>query len=83
MRTAGIFEAKQKFSSLVDAVEAGEEVQITRHGKVVARMLPVLARPSAATARQVARELRLMQELRSRVRPGPGWKQLRDEGRKY
>ncbi len=83
MRTAGIFEAKQKFSSLVDAVEAGEEVQITRHGKVVARMLPVLVRPPAATARQVARELRLMQELRSRVRPGPGWKQLRDEGRKY
>ena len=29
MRSAGIFEAKQKFSQLIDAVEAGEEVRIT------------------------------------------------------
>ena len=28
MRTSGIFEAKQNFSALIDAVEAGEEVRI-------------------------------------------------------
>ena len=83
MRIAGIFEAKQNFSSLVDAVEAGEEVCITRHGKVVARMLPVARSAPAASARQVARELRLLRALRSRVKPGPGWKELRDAGRKY
>ena len=83
MRTVGIFEAKQNFSALVEAVEAGEEVRVTRHGKEVARMLPIQAKPAAPSARQIARELRVLQELRSRVRPGPGWKELRDEGRRF
>jgi prevent-host-death family protein len=38
MITVGAFEAKTKFSELLDKVEQGEEVVITRHGKVVARM---------------------------------------------
>lgn len=83
MRTAGIFEAKQNFSQLVDAVEAGEEVRITRHGREVARIVPVPKKPKPVSERRISRELRLMQELRSRVKPGPGWKELRDEGRKY
>ena len=74
MRTAGIFEAKQSFSQLIEAVEAGEEVRITRHGKEIVRMLPV-------KREQIERELRALDELHARVRPGPGWKQLRDEGR--
>lgn len=82
MRSTGIFEAKQNFSALIDAVEAGEEVRITRHGKEVARLLPVPARRTPASERQIARELRAMQELRARVKPGPGWKALRDEGRR-
>ena len=36
MRTAGIFEAKKSFSALIDAVAAGEEVRITRHGTQIA-----------------------------------------------
>ena len=79
MRLAGIFEAKQQFSKLVEAVEAGEEVRITRHGKEIVRMLPV-NRP-AVSDEQIGRELRALEELRSRVKPGPGWKELRDEGR--
>ena len=35
-----IAEAKAKFSELVKRVEAGEEVLVTRHGKVVARLAP-------------------------------------------
>ena len=80
MRTAGVFEAKQNFSQLLDAVEAGEEVRITRHGKEVVRMLPV--HPVAAVSdEQIERELQAMRELHSRIKPGPGWRQLRDEGR--
>lgn len=79
MRTAGIFEAKQNFSQLIDAVEAGEEVRITRHGKEIARMLPV--KRVVVSDEQIERELRALDELRSRVKPGPGWKELRDEGR--
>jgi prevent-host-death family protein len=38
MITVGAFEAKTKFSELLDRVERGEEVIVTRHGKQVARM---------------------------------------------
>jgi prevent-host-death family protein len=33
-------EAKASILSLLDEVEAGEEIEITRHGKVVARLSP-------------------------------------------
>jgi len=79
MRTTGIFEAKQNFSELIAAVEAGEEVRITRHGKEVVRMLPVKRQP-VITDEQIERELAAMRELRSRIKPGPGWRELRDEG---
>jgi prevent-host-death family protein len=79
MRSAGIFEAKQNFSQLIDAVEAGEEVRITRHGKEIVRMLPV--KMVVVSDEQIERELRAMHELQARIKPGPGWRELRDEGR--
>jgi prevent-host-death family protein len=39
-RTVGAYEAKTKFSELLNYVEAGEEIIITRRDKVVARMVP-------------------------------------------
>jgi prevent-host-death family protein len=47
MKTVQVVEAKSKFSSLLAAVEAGEEIAITRHGKVVARMIPDSPRMAA------------------------------------
>lgn len=41
MITIGTFEAKNRLSELLDKVEQGEEVVITRHGKPVARLAPV------------------------------------------
>ena len=52
MREIGAFEAKSKLGQLLDWVEAGEEVVITRRGKVVARLVP----PGAGIDRQRARE---------------------------
>ena len=40
MTIVGAFEAKTHLSSLLDRVEGGEEVTITRHGKVVAKLTP-------------------------------------------
>jgi prevent-host-death family protein len=80
MRTAGVYEAKQSFSELIAAVEAGEEVRITRHGKEVVRMLPVRRKP-VISEQQIERELVAMRELHARIAPGPGWRELRDEGR--
>lgn len=39
MREIGAFEAKNKLGTLLDWVERGEEVLITRRGKAVARLV--------------------------------------------
>jgi prevent-host-death family protein len=40
MRKIGAFEAKNKFGQLLDWVEAGEAVAITRRGNIVAHLAP-------------------------------------------
>ncbi|HEV2207100.1 MAG TPA: type II toxin-antitoxin system prevent-host-death family antitoxin [Candidatus Acidoferrales bacterium] len=40
MTEVGAFEAKNMLSALLDRVERGEEIVITRHGKPVARLVP-------------------------------------------
>lgn len=41
MREVGAFEAKTHLSELLAAVEAGERIVITRHGRAVAELRPV------------------------------------------
>lgn len=45
-RTVTATEAKAKVLALLDDVAAGEEVQITKHGHVVARLVPAGGPPS-------------------------------------
>jgi prevent-host-death family protein len=40
MREVGVLAAKTHLSALIDQVEKGEEVVITRHGRRVARLVP-------------------------------------------
>ena len=40
MTIVGAFEAKTHLSALLDRVERGEQVTITRHGKAVAKLVP-------------------------------------------
>jgi len=57
MREITAFEAKNKLGTVLDWVESGEEVLITRHGKTVARMVP--ARPADRDgARKAAANIR-------------------------
>lgn len=44
--TVGAFEAKTHLSELLQRVEAGEQVTITKHGRPVARLVPVGQRPT-------------------------------------
>ena len=67
MQSVGIYEAKTRFSALIELVEQGEEVRITRHGKEVVRMLPVRRKP-VITDEQIARELEQIQALHETVR---------------
>lgn len=45
-KTVTATEAKARILALLDDVEAGEEIEITRHGRLVARLVP--ARRGAA-----------------------------------
>ena len=62
MKEVGAFDAKTKLGQLLDWVEAGEEVAITRRGKVVAKLVPPphsgFDRERARTAAQRIREMR-------------------------
>lgn len=60
MREVGAFEARKRFGALLDWVEKGEEIVITRRGKAVARLVPSdfeldRERAAQAIARIVAR----------------------------
>lgn len=48
MSTVALFDAKNRLSELIDRVQAGEVIEITRRGKVVARLAP----PESDEARQ-------------------------------
>lgn len=45
MKHVGIFEAKTHLSALLDEVEKGGEVTITRHGKPIAKLVQVIEAP--------------------------------------
>lgn len=59
-----IAEAKNRFTEIIRAVEAGEGVIITRHGKPVAQIAPLPSR-----GRPKAR----LGGLKDRIRLLPGW----------
>ena len=78
MITVGAFEAKTRFSALLEKVAAGEEVVITKHGKPVARLVSAAVVDQAAVDDAVAQLRRLRKET---TLGGLSWKRLRDEGR--
>jgi prevent-host-death family protein len=82
-REVGAFEAKNTLGSLLDRVERGEEIVITRHGKPVARLVPTVPLIDREQAQAA------LDRIRERARRlGSGkfeWeevKKLRDEGRR-
>lgn len=85
MNQVGAFEAKNTLGSLLDRVEAGEEILITRHGKPAARLVPVSRISDADRARAQAALERMTQRTKE-MKLGPfdweGWKSYRDEGKR-
>lgn len=80
MATIGSFEAKTKFSALLERVEQGEQILITRRGKPVARLMPI----APARKEKVSAAMEKLRKLRKGTTLGGlGWKELRDAGRKY
>jgi prevent-host-death family protein len=58
MREIGAFEAKNKLGQLLDQVEHGEEIIITRHGRPVAKLVPADVGFDRAKAQRAAAGLR-------------------------
>ena len=58
MREIGAFEAKSKLGRLLDWVEAGDEVIITRRGKPVARMVSPNSMSNRERAHEAAARIR-------------------------
>ena len=58
MREVGAFEAKNRFSVLLDQVERGSEIVITRRGRAVAKLVPTGSRFDRARAKRAADGLR-------------------------
>lgn len=56
MRNVQVVDAKAKFSSLLAEVEAGETIAITRHGRIVARLVPDSPRRAADVFRPLWQE---------------------------
>ena len=58
MNDVALFDAKNRLSELIHRVEAGEEITITRHGKVVARLVPAVPEEASQRARDAIAGLR-------------------------
>jgi prevent-host-death family protein len=83
--TVGSFEAKTKLAELLDKVEAGETVIITRRGKPVARLVP-----AASDANERSRRRALIDEIKRKrdgwdrgAKPGTTIAELIRTGRRY
>jgi prevent-host-death family protein len=79
MKKIGAFEAKNRLSELLDAAENGEEIMITKHGRPVARLVPV-DKFDRAKARESAEWL--IQFRKKHSLRGLKIKELINEGRK-
>jgi prevent-host-death family protein len=62
MSDVALFEAKNRLSELINRVEAGEEIGITRRGKVVARLVPAVPHEATRRARDAVANLRKARE---------------------
>ena len=79
LNTVGAYEAKTRFSELIERVAGGEEFTITRHGSPVARLVPVKKTSTPEDRRQAIEE---MIKLRDRLSLGGlKIKDLMNEGR--
>ncbi len=80
MITIGAYEAKTRFSQLLQQVSKGETIEITRRGKTIARLVPsILEKPNIAKA---IKEMEEFQKNGPTLGPGLTIKQMIEEGRR-
>jgi len=80
MREIGAFEAKNTLGSLLDEVERGEEITITRRGKPVAKLISIESRAGRDRALAALQEVKALRQGLS-LGPDISLRDLIDEGR--
>lgn len=80
MPEIGAYEAKTHLSELLDRVESGERITITRHGKPVARLVPLPGAPDRTVDEAVEGLLALRKD--HCLGPDLSVRDLIEEGRK-
>ncbi|WP_150288540.1 type II toxin-antitoxin system Phd/YefM family antitoxin [Rhabdaerophilum calidifontis] len=81
MSNIGAFEAKNTFEALLDLVQKGEDVVITRHGKPVARLIPERQAGNRQPAREAVARIRARKLARTSPLPlVDNWLAFRNEG---
>ncbi len=77
-------DAKARFSEMLERAEKGESLTITRHGKAVARIVPVVDEEAIAQRRAAVEGwIKYRDEHDITLGPDLTIKQLINEGRKY
>ena len=64
-----VSDAKGQLTELVRRAEAGDEVVLTRHGKAVARLVPMSRRPTQAEKQTLLEEI--SRAASAKATPGP------------
>lgn len=85
MKHVGIFEAKTNLSSLIEEVEKGGEIVITRHGKPVARMVRVERRLTPEQIERRRKAIASLREIGRRLNLGLSHEEIKamiEEGRR-
>ena len=78
--TVGAYEAKTHLSELLEKVEAGEEITITKHGAPVAKLVPI--KKEASTEERIAAIERIRELSSGLSLRGLKIKDLLSEGRR-
>ena len=84
MITVGSFEAKTKLAELLDKVEAGESVTITRRGRAVAQLVAIKSADERDRMRALVEEIKRTRVGRGKpAGPGTTIPELIKAGRRY
>lgn len=77
--SVGVFEAKARLSELLELVQSGEEVVITKRGAPIATL-----RRTQNQAERAQAVLDALRTIRKKAKPGPeSMRDLIEEGRRY
>lgn len=79
--TIGVYDLKNRLSSVLEEVMAGREVTVTRHGHPIARIAPVVRSTEEDRASAIT-ELHALSENVQPMPPGMTLRDLIDDGRR-